>query len=64
MKVLLEKETVDGPELYELFTADEKLMSSPGMAARRVEIEQAVAKMKELGQPLAKAAAAPAPSPA
>lgn len=36
-------------------------MASPEMAARREEIEQAVKKMKELGQPMAKA---PAVAPA
>ncbi|KAG8457721.1 hypothetical protein KFE25_013227 [Diacronema lutheri] len=59
---LVDKETVDGPELYELFTADAKLMASPEMAARRVEIEEAVAKMKEMGK--GKPTPAPAPAPA
>eukprot|EP00307_Rebecca_sp_RCC1486_P006549 CAMPEP_0119434194 /NCGR_PEP_ID=MMETSP1335-20130426/50544_1 /TAXON_ID=259385 /ORGANISM="Chrysoculter rhomboideus, Strain RCC1486" /LENGTH=690 /DNA_ID=CAMNT_0007460049 /DNA_START=12 /DNA_END=2084 /DNA_ORIENTATION=+ len=48
---LIEKETVDGPELYELFAMDPKVQSSPALAERRKEIEDAVAKMKDLGSP-------------
>mmetsp|Transcript_21898 Transcript_21898/g.59069 ORF Transcript_21898/g.59069 Transcript_21898/m.59069 type:complete len:691 (-) Transcript_21898:567-2639(-) len=43
---LLEKETVDGPELYTLFAEDEKVQSSPELAGRREEIQKAVAKME------------------
>ncbi|KAJ1638736.1 hypothetical protein T492DRAFT_624169 [Pavlovales sp. CCMP2436] len=39
VKLLLEKETVDGPELYALFAEDEKVMSSPELVGRRAEIE-------------------------
>lgn len=42
---------MDGPELYELFAADPKVQSSPELAARRQEIEEAVNKMKEMGAP-------------
>jgi hypothetical protein len=57
-KELVEKETVDGPELYALFTEDAKVMSSPALAERRKEIEDAVAKMANMGAPT------PAPTPA
>lgn len=47
---LVEKETVDGPELYEMFTADEKVQGSPALAERRKEIESAVSKLADVAK--------------